>query len=82
MSGREDIPKPEPESKSSPADGKTGWKVIEGANKCLAKPSIPVTAEMEKRRVEVSRACVAGLNCVTYYDPLTEVYWSEKSSAE
>jgi hypothetical protein len=76
------MPKPEPEGKSSPAVGKTGWKAVEGANKCLAKPSIPVTAEMEKRRVEVNRARVAGMTYVTYYDPLTEVYWSEKSSAE
>jgi hypothetical protein len=82
MNGNENVPEPGLEHKLAPPADKTGWKVVEGANKCLAKPSIPVTAEMEKRRVEVSRAHVAGLNCVTYYDPLTEVYWSEKSDVE
>ena len=82
MNDSENTPKPGLEDKSPPKTDKAGWKVSEGANKCLAKPSIPVTAEMEGRRVEVSRTRVARLICVTYYDPLTEVYWAEKSGAE
>ena len=60
-------------------DNKKGWKNSEEGNKCLAKPAIEVTAEMENRRVEVSRTRVADFDYVTYYDPLTEVYWDEKS---
>jgi hypothetical protein len=58
---------------------KTGWKNSEDGNKCLAKPTIEVTAEMEERRVEVSRTRVDNFDYVTYYDPITEVYWAEKS---
>lgn len=57
---------------------KRGWKITEGTNKCLAKPSIEITPEMESRRVEVSRVCPAGFDYVTYRDPVTEVYWAEK----
>jgi hypothetical protein len=79
MNDSKKIQKPESEYKSPPKAAKTGWKISEGGNKCLAKPSIQVTAEMESRRVEVSRTRVADLTYVTYYDPLTEVYWAEKS---
>ena len=80
MSDSEKILEPESEDESPPKADKMGWKISEGENKCLAKPSIQVTAEMENRRVEVSRISVADLTYVTYYDPLTEVYWAEKSA--
>ena len=80
MNDGETIQDPESEGESPPKADKMGWKVSGGENKCLAKPSIQVTAEMENRRVEVSRISVADLTYVTYYDPLTEVYWAEKSA--
>lgn len=58
---------------------KTVWKNSEDGNKCLAKPTIEVTAEMEERGVEVSRTRVDNFDYVTYYDAITEVYWAEKS---
>ena len=79
MSDSEKMRKPELEYKSPQKADKTGWKISEGGNKCLAKPSIQVTAEMESRRLEVNRTRVADLIYVTYYDPLTEVYWAETS---
>jgi hypothetical protein len=55
--------------------------ISEGGNKCLAEKPIQVTPEMEKRRVEVSRTHMADFIYITYHDPVTEVYWAEKTGA-
>ncbi|MCK4791296.1 MAG: hypothetical protein KAV87_46615 [Desulfobacteraceae bacterium] len=68
---------------SPPPVEKTGWRTSEGQNKCLlsGRQNVVVTSEMEDRKVEVSRQLMAGFICVTYYDPITEVYWIEKLGA-
>jgi hypothetical protein len=81
MSDMEKIPKPELASKSPQKTDKKGWMISEGGNKCLAEKPIQVTPEMEKRRVEVSRTHMADFIYITYRDPVTEVYWAEKTGA-
>lgn len=72
--------KPKPDSRSHMS--KQGWIISEGGNKCLMKPTIEVTADMERRREEVSRNVMNDFAYIIYYDPVTEVYWSEKSDSK
>ena len=81
MSDREKIPKPELASRSPQNADKKGWMISEGGNKCLVKKPVQVTPEMENRRIEVDRVHVAGSLYITYRDPVTEVYWAEKTGA-
>lgn len=57
---------------------KLGWKNSEDRNKCLARPTVEVTAEMDSRGVEVSRTSLNDSVYVTYYDSVSEVYWMDK----
>jgi len=79
MKGREKTPKLELASRSPQKTDKMGWVTSEGGNKCLAKKPVQVTPEMENRRIEVNRINIADFVYITYRDPVTEVYWAEKT---
>ena len=82
MDDKGGIQRPDLSSQSSQEGEEKGWMISEGQNKCLVRKRVLVTPEMEHRKTEVSRDRVANLVYVTYRDPITEVYWSEKLDAK
>jgi len=78
MDDRKGTQRPDLSFQSSQEGEEKGWMISEGQNKCLVRKRLLVTPEMENRKTEVSRDHVADFVYVTYRDPITEVYWSEK----